>query len=61
MKKERENSLMDKCQFCESTENLHRVGSIVLCQKCAEAIFLVLKKEVEKTKPEREVYHYVKQ
>jgi len=52
---------MDKCQFCESTENLHRVGSIVLCQKCAEAIFLALKKEVEKTKPEREVYHYVKQ
>lgn len=53
------DKILDKCQFCGSTDRLHRVENIVLCQKCAEAIFLALKKEAEKTKIEREMYKYV--
>lgn len=50
---------LDKCQFCESTDKLNKVGNIILCQKCAEAIFLALQKEGEKTKKEKEIYKYV--
>ena len=52
---------MDRCQFCGSKEKVNRVGNIVLCQKCAEAIFLALQKEVELKKKEKEVYKYVRQ
>ena len=52
---------LDRCQFCGSTEKVHNIGNIVLCQKCAEAIFLALKKEVEVKKKDREVYKYVRQ
>lgn len=51
---------MRRCQFCYSTEKVHDVGGIFLCQKCMLAVYEYMKNSPPKEeKHEKEKYRIV--
>lgn len=51
---------MRRCQFCYSTEKVHDVGGIFLCQKCMLAVYEYMKNSPPKEeKHEKEKYKIV--